>query len=779
MSFRVFGRKLDTSLASLFLAFAVTATASAATYYVSPQGSDANDGLSPATPWQTVGKVNGSHFQPGDQILFQRGGQWRESLIAPSSGSAGNPITFADYGSGAKPKFWGSVVLQNAQFYPVGNGVYAYNSATPLYSVLANQGFFNYSYGQYAGAVANAWSYSNGQLFLNSPGADPRTDGLLYTAVVRDDVVYSNYQSHLVFQNLITDESARYDDNGGYGFRIMGSTDVQVNGCEAYHAGKHHFGVINSTQFVGRNLVAAYAAPGQGGSGSASAYVSYGDNSTGLLSQTSEWHNISAANLEDPQENTVYEAFVNHGATISSLWLDGLQSSGGGVVVSNSDNTAASTKMTGGVIQNARLELDGDGLLVDGTELTGPQATIDMTSSDTTLQNLVLYGTNLAGAWYQTALLSRGTNNTLRFSTIYLAPTAGWETCIALTNANAAFKMYGNALIAPVRVFALWDLGLGLNAVQQSAYNFYAPNTTFASFVGTAFNWVDQPLAVWQAIGLDNGSRQGNPLFTDAANGNFLPASGSPLIDAAPLPSSLLAAVPTDFAGNPRLQGNAFDIGAYETTGTVAPVVQTATTTTLSQNNGLLVAQVTPNSGSGTPSGTVGFYDGSSLLGTGVVAGGTATYAASLDSSVAHSLTGVYSGDANFLTSTSNAININPVVPVPPVPVPPVPVPPTPAPPVPVTPVTAPVAIVTPVQDQVVSGLLTVTAAINVNLDAAGSYLILDGQPLSDHRVTNAPFVYLLDTTQLSPGAHTVQVWAHDINNNVTVSAPVSFTVPN
>ena len=77
-------------------------------YHVSPQGNDANDGKTPATAWKTVAKVNASAFAPGDQILFARGGEWRESLKAPSSGAPGKPIVFAAYGTGAKPKFWGS-----------------------------------------------------------------------------------------------------------------------------------------------------------------------------------------------------------------------------------------------------------------------------------------------------------------------------------------------------------------------------------------------------------------------------------------------------------------------------------------------------------------------------------------------------------------------------------------------------------------------------------------------------------------------------------------------
>ena len=84
----------------------------AATYYVdSVGGSDSNDGLTTATAWKTVAKVNGSTFSPGDQILFRRGGVWNESLVPPSSGASGNPIIFDAYGTGEAPTLTGYVNL--------------------------------------------------------------------------------------------------------------------------------------------------------------------------------------------------------------------------------------------------------------------------------------------------------------------------------------------------------------------------------------------------------------------------------------------------------------------------------------------------------------------------------------------------------------------------------------------------------------------------------------------------------------------------------------------
>jgi sugar lactone lactonase YvrE len=53
------------------------------------------------------------------------------------------------------------------------------------------------------------------------------------------------------------------------------------------------------------------------------------------------------------------------------------------------------------------------------------------------------------------------------------------------------------------------------------------------------------------------------------------------------------------------------------------------------------------------PTGTVSFYDGSTLLGLGTVSNGTATYVASFATVGMHNLSAVYTGDTNFGTSTS------------------------------------------------------------------------------------------------------------------------------
>jgi parallel beta-helix repeat protein len=70
------------------------------TYYVDATlGSDANDGLTLGTPWQSLTHVSAQAFLPGDQILLKCGETWTDPLAIDDSGISGSQIVIGSYDS--------------------------------------------------------------------------------------------------------------------------------------------------------------------------------------------------------------------------------------------------------------------------------------------------------------------------------------------------------------------------------------------------------------------------------------------------------------------------------------------------------------------------------------------------------------------------------------------------------------------------------------------------------------------------------------------------------
>lgn len=76
-------------------------------YYVSNNGSDSNNGLSPDKPFATVAPFDNIQLEYGDAIFFERGSLWR-AVELPGSICGTEGITISAYGEGAKPAFYGS-----------------------------------------------------------------------------------------------------------------------------------------------------------------------------------------------------------------------------------------------------------------------------------------------------------------------------------------------------------------------------------------------------------------------------------------------------------------------------------------------------------------------------------------------------------------------------------------------------------------------------------------------------------------------------------------------
>lgn len=71
-------------------------------FYISGTGDDDNDGLSPATAWATIGKMNAVGFVAGDRLFLEAGYTYSGNLLVAPVSAATNllPILVTSYGTG-------------------------------------------------------------------------------------------------------------------------------------------------------------------------------------------------------------------------------------------------------------------------------------------------------------------------------------------------------------------------------------------------------------------------------------------------------------------------------------------------------------------------------------------------------------------------------------------------------------------------------------------------------------------------------------------------------
>ena len=163
-----------------------------------------------------------------------------------------------------------------------------------------------------------------------------------------------------------------------------------------------------------------------------------------------------------------------------------------------------------------------------------------------------------------------------------------------------------------------------------------------------------------------------------------------------------------------------------------------------------LSAAVTP----GTATGSVQFLDGASVLGAATVSNGAATLSLTTLSAGAHSITAVYSGDANYLTSTSPAVaqTVN----------------------------RAPTSLTlsTNPNPSICGARVLLTAELSGQPPATGTIQFLDGVTVLGTAPVNPGGDTFAEIWNFSAGAHSLTaVYSGDANYLASTSAPVTQTV--
>jgi len=221
--------------------------AQSATYYVDCTASgDQGAGTSTTTAWKTISRVNVSSFSPGDSILFKRGCTWREQLTVPSSGAAGQPITFGAYGSGAKPVFSGSDVITGWAVY-LGSTWQATLTTQPTQVFIGGTRLVK---GTNQGTLLDhQWIWTSSVLYVRDETGDPDTSGVTITASVRSYGIDVNGRDYDNFSSLYVDET------GAHGIYVHGdsdnltfdSVDVRSSFATGFLCGEARGGISNVT----------------------------------------------------------------------------------------------------------------------------------------------------------------------------------------------------------------------------------------------------------------------------------------------------------------------------------------------------------------------------------------------------------------------------------------------------------------------------------------------------------------------------------------------------
>jgi parallel beta-helix repeat protein len=155
-------------------------------------------------------------------------------------------------------------------------------------------------------------------------------------------------------------------------------------------------------------------------------------------------------------------------------------------------------------------------------------------------------------------------------------------------------------------------------------------------------------------LGDGDGNLSVDPLFVNPADSDFHTQPTSPVVAKGDIDAPLIPAA--DLDGKARTVCNTIDMGAYEVH-PHPPIVLTGTPNpTPGRSTVTFIATLQGNCN--TPTGTVTFLDGNTVLGTVPLNGSAvATFMTSFLFVGTHSITATYPGDFNFDDATSNMVN--------------------------------------------------------------------------------------------------------------------------
>jgi hypothetical protein len=529
-------------------------------YYVANNGNDDLDGLSPATAWKTIARVNSQvAFRGGDAILFKRGDVWREELVITWSGESGAHITFGAFGSGDKPRILGSEMAGN--WSAVSGNANVWQAATHLSAPLAGHPagiFFGGSDGettwgrsQDIHAVNTCgtdfdnlqqefdWCWQDDAIYVYSPD-DPATRYTFVEVPQRRGAITMtshNPQEYITIDGLELMYGTMYGYNDGWpmDYEVRGLT---IRNCHVAYigirGGDSAMGLViwHSDMLVRNNEIHDCGRRNI----SYNVYTDNGKNTPNLVFENVVfennvlYHGYHTTGFDISHGSAMFDTFRNFTFRNNYIWDD-------------PDDDPADTPND---FTSMGIYLEsGSGLFTDFAIYNNiikhlKQKSLAIGGVDNlSIYNNTIYGTNPNIDGYRPMVSISGDNANLRFNNNIVHGTVSADAfasrCVYIGSGNTEVTGMEN------------NLYFQDDERQVILYN-----------VSTSYHMDDWSL-YRQDTGRDlNSPDPANPLFTNAADGNFRLQPGSPAHNAGMAVSGRL----TDFYGNPIV--GAPDIGAVE-----------------------------------------------------------------------------------------------------------------------------------------------------------------------------------------------------------------------
>ncbi|MBX3435497.1 MAG: hypothetical protein KF847_19445 [Pirellulales bacterium] len=236
----------------------------AATFYVSPFGNDANDGLARISALRSLAAAE-ALASPGDTIALRRGGVWRESI-----GSAVVGLNFTAYGEGPRPAIDATERVDSWQ--DLGGGVFS--ASVPIQTTSQSYGVMAFDDGVLLRRVQTAVECETtpGTYFaptnaLTSPvdvmihlndGSDPNANARSLRVSVRQAAIRNAAAIEGIYVR------GAMLNNGGLE-AWNGQDGGTITDSEAYGGGKHHGFAQHFSDVLVGDALSVYSAGFSGG----------------------------------------------------------------------------------------------------------------------------------------------------------------------------------------------------------------------------------------------------------------------------------------------------------------------------------------------------------------------------------------------------------------------------------------------------------------------------------------------------------------------------------